>query len=649
MKSLPAEITAELAKEVMFIAHLYTIDLISGTHRWTDISNSIYYGGYWYISQGVSFEQAGTTLKSQADSATLNIQNVDKGFSDLMLSEDIKGRPVTIQRVFLDKNLAVIGAPVTIFPGYIDPAEANRSRAKVEIANHMIKWKLITPKRQHSITCPWTFKSAECAFTGNLVRIPISDILAGFTRSMGSLNYGNVNDYLTDLTIGATFTADTDDGAGNVIGNAFDDNPATYWQSGPTLPHTAEIHFAGAKTIVRYTLTPQAQATAPNNFTLQGSNDEATWIDIDSREGVSWPATPTNRMFEVRLPGSYSYYRLYIFSNYGGAGTSALNEMELIGDETQVNDVDYNYTNNTAAKSDLFGLSVISLAADATVANVTVRVRSKQGVAAARNVAGRIRMGGVDYDATGISPATSFTDYDFVWALNPVTGLAWTLSEIMGADLCSGGTPSVDSVYDTGREADKVFDNDLTTSWASANTAFPHWVRYQFPTEKVIKGYSIYPIGGAGLNQNMKDFKFQGSNNGTDWTDLDTRDISDWASGVRRYFGFTNSTSYTYYQLIATTNNGGANYCAFIEMEMFDAIHLQAFGYSTPADAGGHEVDVSECRIKISSDALWCDFTPERCEALNNRLNYGGFKYMSELAIKEYWWGAKQKVWTGAN
>ena len=73
MKSLPAEITAELAKEVMFIAHLFTIDLISGTDRWTEISNSIYYGGYWYISQGVSFDQASTTLKSQADSLTLYI------------------------------------------------------------------------------------------------------------------------------------------------------------------------------------------------------------------------------------------------------------------------------------------------------------------------------------------------------------------------------------------------------------------------------------------------------------------------------------------------------------------------------------------------------------------------------------------------
>ena len=93
----------------------------------------------------------------------------------------------------------------------------------------------------------------------------------------------------------------------------------------------------------------------------------------------------------------------------------------------------------------------------------------------------------------------------------------------------------------------------------------------------------------------------------------------------------------------------GYNSCIIVEMELFDVDFIEGFGYSTPADAGGHGVDVSECRIKIASDALWCDFTPERCEALNNRLNYGGFKYMSELAIKEYWWGAKQKVWTGAN
>ena len=125
----------------------------------------------------------------------------------------------------------------------------------------------------------------------------------------------------------------------------------------------------------------------------------------------------------------------------GGAGTSALNEMELIGDEAQVNDgANYNYTNSTAAKSDLFSFLALSLAPDGMIASVTVRVRAKQVTAAARNVAGRIRMGGVDYDAAAIGPATSFTDYDFVWLTNPVTSAAWQSSELgPQPDICAGG------------------------------------------------------------------------------------------------------------------------------------------------------------------------------------------------------------------
>ena len=140
----------------------------------------------------------------------------------------------------------------------------------------------------------------------------------------------------------------------------------------------------------------------------------------------------------------------------------------------------------------------------------------------------------------------------------------------------------------------------------------------------------------------------KGSDNGVDWTTLDTRSGVSWGASEKKEFYFANTTAYLYYR-INITAGGVSGEVIINEIELFTNIPIGGFGYSTPADAGGHEVDVSECRIKISSDAQWCDFTPDRCEALNNRLNYGGFKYMSELAIKEYWWGAKQKVWTGAN
>ena len=949
MKTLPAEITAELAKDIMHIKHLFTISLVSATYRWTEGRDNIYYGGYWYEARGLSFEQASITLASQVDSLTLNIANVNKSFSDIVLAEDIRGRSVTIRRVFLDNNLAIIGTPTTIFVGYIDNMEIDRKRAKIEIYNHMIKWKTMTPKRMHSPTCPWKFKSTECGYTGIDIRNAVSDYLAEWTRSVGSLNYANIDDYLNDLTIGGTFTGDADDSV-NHIAHAFDDDAATYWKSmyhgiitvtlnnggidysvndvltiiqgagfdgtvtvtsvaggvvdgislttagndysvanglsttvvpaGGTgclinitvinpaeLPHWTCCQFAAAKTINRYAVTPVSSTRAPTIFTLQGSTDGLTWTTIDERYTESWPTTPLRRVFDIKLPGSYVYCRLFVLGCSGNLNVE-VEELELIGAATEVNDLDYNYTTNVATKADLFGHSGVILASDAVVASAMLRVRAKQTVAAARNLGARLKIGGNTYDhATPVAPTDSYANYDFSWALNPLTGLAWTYLDFSPPpDQCDGvntrdvllhldgyndstilideyghewivngnaklntadkkwGTASLeldgagdyidnttitslsnqftiegwfhtDNINTTyqgivsavnaslfglllayNRDGDKkmtlflssdgatwdiatdtnkgtkvdwvngtwykwVVDYDgatyrvyfgtsgaltldistasasvicaITKTWfgaysntyfldggldeikmtirrsqygaaASAETAtfsvekpiyadsfsstsypsnaiddkpttywhvataLPHWICYLLSSAKIIKQYSILP-NSSYLTRAPKDFKLQGSNTGLTWTDLDTRvDETGWVAGVKRYFGLANTTVYLYCRLYITSNDGGtANNIMIDEWELQEATHIEKIGYYVPADAGGNRVDVSQCYLKVTSDVTWCDYTHDRCEELNNLLNYGGFKYMPEIATKEFWWGTKQRVWTG--
>jgi phage-related protein len=37
----------------------------------------------------------------------------------------------------------------------------------------------------------------------------------------------------------------------------------------------------------------------------------------------------------------------------------------------------------------------------------------------------------------------------------------------------------------------------------------------------------------------------------------------------------------------------------------------------------------------------WCDHTWERCTALANTINFGGFPSISDMVSKEIWWGRK--------
>ena len=177
MITLPTELTAEYAKAAKYLQHLFIIEFSSGTVYWTDFGENIYYDGHWYESKGITFDNAGMTLTSQVETLSLNICNVKKALSDRALSEVVKGRPFTVQRVLLDANLDVIGVPRTLFVGYLDAMKIDRKRGKIDVFNHFIKWKIKTPKRQHPILCPWGFKSTECAYDGIVIRNPISDAI----------------------------------------------------------------------------------------------------------------------------------------------------------------------------------------------------------------------------------------------------------------------------------------------------------------------------------------------------------------------------------------------------------------------------------------------------------------------------------------
>ncbi len=164
MKSLPAELSTELAKEYHFQRHLFQLTLAS-TYRYTDADIDIYYSGQWWYSRGIEFDAAKLSASPRVDSLSFEIDKVDKTFSAIVLAEETRGKECTIWRAALDKNMAVLGVS-KLFVGYLDSIEIDNKRARISVYNHFIRWKMLTPRRLHSATCPWTFKSTYCAYAG---------------------------------------------------------------------------------------------------------------------------------------------------------------------------------------------------------------------------------------------------------------------------------------------------------------------------------------------------------------------------------------------------------------------------------------------------------------------------------------------------
>lgn len=100
----------------------------------------------------------------------------------------------------------------------------------------------------------------------------------------------------------------------------------------------------------------------------------------------------------------------------------------------------------------------------------------------------------------------------------------------------------------------KAFDRNGGTYWQPHNSpGTPAWLRYQFTSGQTVVRYIITGVDPA---SSPGQFTFEGSNDGTTWTVLNTQnvDVATWvANGSVMTFEFVNVTSYTYYRLNIST------------------------------------------------------------------------------------------------
>ena len=102
-------------------------------------------------------------------------------------------------------------------------------------------------------------------------------------------------------------------------------------------------------------------------------------------------------------------------------------------------------------------------------------------------------------------------------------------------------------------------------SWVTASGDMPTWWQVQLRSAQIVTSYAITRRDDI-PGRNIKDFTFQGSNDGASWTVLDTQTGITWPTpGQIQTFSFSNSTSYSYYRVNITANNGDA-YTSILEI-----------------------------------------------------------------------------------
>lgn len=164
---------------------------------------------------------------------------------------------------------------------------------------------------------------------------------------------------------------------------------------------------------------------------------------------------------------------------------------------------------------------------------------------------------------------------------------AAALTQAMGMLSCTGGStcanlvpqmtgPSTPSGVASASTQNAIlpawmaFDHTLGSfnRWKS-NGAPPQWVQYQFSGGNIVKSYRVHSDASA--------WQFQGSNDGSTWTTLDTQTGQPDTTVTGGLYLIPNTTSYTYYRMNITAGPGGS-LTGFV-----DVTELELFGCQSPS------------------------------------------------------------------
>lgn len=141
----------------------------------------------------------------------------------------------------------------------------------------------------------------------------------------------------------------------------------------------------------------------------------------------------------------------------------------------------------------------------------------------------------------------------------------------MTSNVLPSGVASADDET-VGYEAWKAMNDsniDGADCWHSLTNTLPHYLQYQFTSGKIIRRYTITARNQVANKQYPVDWTLQGSNNGSDWTTLDTQTSQSFIQAEKKTYSFSNTVSYTYYKL-NITDSENSTYAVIGEFELIE-------------------------------------------------------------------------------
>lgn len=158
-----------------------------------------------------------------------------------------------------------------------------------------------------------------------------------------------------------------------------------------------------------------------------------------------------------------------------------------------------------------------------------------------------------------------------------------------------------DVYADTGGPASGALYHDSFSSLGSLE------INYDFGEPKIVNCYAIMGFNYSTYNSCPKAWTFEGSDDFTTWTELDTQENQTWTKGNWNEYPIENTTAYRYYRLKVTAVTGTAVYIAEIEYKYIADSKVEIVGgaasdFSSLSFSEGTQVSVSGT-VALEADA----------------------------------------------
>ena len=364
-------------------------------------------------------------------------------------------------------------------------------------------------------------------------------------------------------TLGNYVANQSGSGESTLAWMVFDGSTLTYWyhpSGGNPTWVSLDFGVGNEQTVTRYTIVPKPEINgAPRTFKLLGSNVvspvapdplHADWVEVDDvPDKTNWAFEESE--FFPHTPGSYRHYALYTSAGFGGNFTqfSELKFFSAKSCTTTFASTGVAITGPVDAGSLTVGTDVFTVNGGTRNATLTLSDSSTFTV----DSQGAVSIGLEQSNATTPYTVTGTATY---------SGAPWN-----------------------------AFKSSSAFYFSSNHIPEP-WVKIDFVSAKTITEYSIkVPAAEAGSGQTAKDFKLQGSDNDSTWTDVDIRTgVSTWASEPDLTISFIcNATTgpYRFYRIYVTDQNSANYYTAFTYID------LKESGPATIVSASGLGIGIT--------------------------------------------------------